>query len=179
MTKFIIPYHITDEDYVAFNDHHLRHTPYGRKVVRNGRVALVALSVFILIFFWFQHQDLSILLWQAIGMGAVCLFSCFFFHRSMMRTIRRRVQKSHKTGKELFSPRGELTVDFENRTITDKGEKFHLEVPFSSVQEMYETDTAFYIYIHQQGGFIIPYHLFLRTDELAAFRKSAKAAFQP
>ena len=176
--KFVIPYHITDEDYIAFNDHHLRCTPFGRKVVRNSRIALVSFSLLWVGAFWLCLRDTAVLIVQAIAVGILCGLWMIFWRRAMLKTIRRRVRRSHKTGQERFSPRGELTVDFEAGTLIDKSEKMTLEFLFSAVQAFYETDTACYIYIQPQGGIIVPNHVFLKTDELLAFREHARNAFQ-
>lgn len=175
--KFVLSYHITDEDYLAFNEHHIRCTTFGRKAVRNGRIGLIALCLIILCFFWFQHNDRLVFLFQCIAVGLVCLLETIFFPRSMMKFTRRKLKKGQKTGKELFSPRGELTVDFENGIIVDKTEKMTLEIPFSSVQQWHETETAFYIYIQPQGGFILPYHDFFSSDDLRSFREIAQKTF--
>ena len=176
--KFTLPYHITDEDYIAFNDHHLRCTPFGRKIVRSIRIALGVFALLLVGLFWLWQQDTTLLIYQIIGVGIVYGLCLLFFRRSVLKTIRRKVKKSHKTGKEMFSPQGELTVDFEAQIIVDKSEKMTLEVPFSSVEQYYETDTAIYIYIQPQGGFILPHHVFVSIDELTAFRENARTAFQ-
>lgn len=176
--KFVIPYHITDEDYIAFNDHHLRYTPFGRKVVRYCHIALILFSLLLLGVCWLWHHDGFALACQAVAIAVVCGLWLIFFRRSMLENLRRRVRKAHKTGKELFSPHGELTVDFEAGILIDKTDKMTLEFPFSSVQQYYETDTACYIYVQPQGGIIVPYHIFLKNDEWFAFRECARSAFQ-
>lgn len=176
--KFTIPYHITDEDYIAFNDHHLKYTPFGRKVVRNSRIALVAFALVLIGLSWLWESDAVVAISVTVAVAAVCGSFTVFFRRSMLKTLRKNLQKSHKTGRELFSPRGELTVDFEAGILIDKTDKMTLEFPFSSVQEYYETDTACYIYLQPQGGIIVPYHIFLKNDEWFAFRECARSAFQ-
>ncbi len=176
--KFLISYHITDEDYIAFNDHHLRYTPFGRKVVRYCHIALILFSLLLLGLFWLWHHDGFVLACQAVAVAVVCGLWLIFFRRSMLENLRRRVRKAHKAGKELFSPHGELTVDFERGTVTDKMEKMTLEVPFSSIEHYYETPTAFYLYNQPRGGFILPFRAFADANEVAAFREMARAVFQ-
>lgn len=176
--KFVIPYHITDEDYIAFNDHHLKYTPFGRKVVRNSRIALAVFALLLIGLCWLWANDAVVTISVAVAVTAVSAAYTVFFRRSMLKTLRKNVQRARKTGRELFSPRGELTVDFEAGILVDKTDKMTLEFPFSSVQQYYETDTACYIYVQPRGGIIVPYHIFLKNDEWCAFRECARSAFQ-
>lgn len=176
--KLIIPYHITDEDYIAFNDHHLRCTPFGRKVVRNARIALAVFALLLIGLSWLWANDAIVSGSVTVAVATVCGVAILLFRRSMLNMLPKRVQKSHKTGQELFSTHGELTVDFEAGILIDKTDKMTLEFPFSSVLQYYETDTACYIYIQPQGGIIVPYHVFLSNDEWTAFRDCSRCAFQ-
>lgn len=176
--KFVIPYHITDEDYIAFNDHHLRYTPFGRKVVRNSRIALAVFALVLIGLCWLWGSDAVTLVSVTVAVTAVGGSFTIFFRRSMLKSLRKNVQRARKTGRELFSPHGELTVDFEAGVLVDKTDKMTLEFPFSSVQQYYETDIACYIYVQPQGGIIVPRHIFLKNDEWFTFRECARSAFQ-
>lgn len=176
--KFVIPYRITDADYIAFIDHHWRYTPVGRKKIRLVRLACLLIGVVVVLFAWTQHQDASLLGVQAVAVGITSTVLALLARPMMLKLLPARLRRVAKSGTEVFSPSGEYVFDFDNQTLTVNTPKMEAKVPFSSVTAFYETDKAVYLYVETRRAVLIPHNAFHSTEELARFCASARSAFQ-
>lgn len=174
---FTIPYRVTDGDYIAFIDHHWRHTPTGRKKMRVMRIFCFLIGALVVLFAWSQHQDASLAGTQAIAVGVTSAVLALLTRPLMLKLLSVRLRRVAKSGTELFSPSGEYTFDFDNRILSVNTEKIDAKVPFSSVTAFYETEKAIYLYVETRRAVLIPYNAFHSTDELARFCENARAVF--
>lgn len=177
MSTFTIPYTITDNDYLAFNNYHLRYTKTGRKALLSMRLIAPVLSLFALILFWIAECDLYFIIVELV---AFIIFSIIWWlsaRRFMLHSIKRRLKKAHDTDQLLFSPNGQLIFDFENRVIMDITDKAETKISFDKIKTYYETDTAYYFYFSSIQAILLPRHLFHSTEEFISFQNLVHSNF--
>ena len=57
MQTFTVSYQLTDQDYVDFNEHFMRHTPEGKKAFWLVRLTPLLMSVVMLVIAWMDSHD--------------------------------------------------------------------------------------------------------------------------
>ena len=177
MKKWIIPYTIAEQEFVDFNEYHLRRTPAGKKSVLRLRVMfVVAVAVFLpLVFIMDTH--VSVKLVQVAGLAVIALIAWFLIIPYLLFTAKRTAKKKRKPDESLFSRSGQLIFDFEDRTITDIGEISELKIPFQNISVCYETEGMFYFYFRENGAVLLPFRLFSNASALAEFSELVHQSF--
>ena len=177
MQTFTVSYQLTDQDYVDFNEHFMRHTPEGKKAFWLVRLTPLFMSVVMLVIAWMDSHDPVPVVILAVVLGIFFTVWFFLSPRWVLKDVRRNLQKNRKKGLATIMPVGDITVDFENQTLLDKGENAEMKLAFSAIQKFYNGKTAFYLYFAPNQAVVMPYRTFPDMDTLLAFRQQAEAAF--
>ena len=133
-------YKLTDEDYIEFNEfHQLIHSEVGK---RN------------LFFLKLAGPMISVLITEVI---VLCIFSIVCVAQAkkiMKRGIRKTILKMIETEGLPFAE--EITLTFTEDQIIEITKGQEVKVDYQKVENVCETETAFYIYISSIEALIIP-----------------------
>ena len=160
MPVWSLPYNITDQDYIDFNEHFILNTPVGKKSVLTYRLLPCVIFFTATMASYLAQGDVLLLVLQLILFGVLSLFWWFISHRVILFSLKRRLKKHDSIERSLFSPSGILTFDFNSRTITDTTPSEEVKISFNSIHSVYETDTAYYFYYNKILMHVI-IHLYL------------------
>ncbi len=173
MPVFTLPYHITKEDYMLFNEHSIGHTKHGKKLLRLCTLFAPVLCVFALLIFLIADADTELLILEAIGMAVFCIIAPFFSKRCFLFFLKRHINKCEKKQTLPYSENG--TLVFDEETIVDGNDRIEIKIPYAGVECVYITDVAYYLYIGPAQALLVPYHLFADQQEQQAFFSFIKA----
>ncbi len=177
MKKWTIPYTIAEQEFVDFNEHHLRCTPTGKKIVLRLRVMFVVAVAALLPLVFIMDTHISVRLVQLAGLAVLVLIAWFITIPYLLFMAKRTAKKKRKPDESIFSRSGQLIFDFENRTITDIGEISEFKIPFQNISVCYETESMFYFYFRVDGAVLLPFRVFSNASSLAEFRELVHQSF--
>lgn len=130
-------YKLTDEDYIEFNEfHQLIHSEVGKRNLFFLKLAGPMISVLAIVIFIFS---------------IVCVAQA---KKIMKRGIRKTILKMIETEGLPFAE--EITLTFTEDQIIEITKGQEVKVDYQKVENVCETETAFYIYISSIEALIIP-----------------------
>lgn len=170
MNIWTVPYTISEQDYLDFNEHFLRNTTAGKKSFRTYRLVGVIAVLTVLPLLFIIDSDLIVKSIQLVVLLLMALLWWFISPHIMLNSIKRKLRKAESLEKSLYSQHGQLVFDFENRLIVDTGERAEVRVLFDNVTVCYETVSAFYFYFNSSQAIIMPYRIFETAEDFYAFQ---------
>lgn len=96
--------HLTEDDYVAFNQFHAFESPQGKKLIRNSRMILPVVTVVLAAMVFLVDGLSSFAVTYAIVLGLFTVFYVAGFQKIMHFVIRKQIKMLKKTGKLPFDP---------------------------------------------------------------------------
>ncbi len=177
MKKWTIPYTIADQEFVDFNEYHIRHTPAGKKIVLRLRLVFVLAVAVVVPLVFIADTHISIKVIQLAGLAVLTLIVWFLTIPYLLFMAKRIAKRKRKPDESVFSRSGQLIFDFENRTITDIGEISELKIPFENITVCYETESMFYFYFRADGAVLLPFRSFSKSESLAEFQELVHQSF--
>ncbi|MFZ3589673.1 YcxB family protein [Bacillus sp. DJP31] len=163
-----IHYEILEEDYVAFNLHHARHSETIKRSLKIQR--LIGPLLFIVMPFLFARDD-QLLFMIMLGMMTLLGFTWFFlFPIFMNKSIERTTRRMIKEGKNSnILGKREMTLTSEG--IFDEGETNSTKSQWSTIEKFMDTDDYFFIYNSSVSAYIVPKRTFTKEEDRAEFVK--------
>lgn len=176
MQDWVFLYTITEQEYLDFNEHHLRKTPAGKKVVLKLRLmaAFIPILTLPLVFLLDTYAVVKV-----IQIAVIVAFSLIWYFTSIRRMLNatKRALKKQKPEDRLYSSQGQLVFDFENGIIIDTGEKAEVRVLFNNIIMCYETQYMFIFYFGTNRAIMLPYRLFNCAEDLYEFKSIIHSIF--
>lgn len=153
---------LNDDDYIAFNQYHLLHSPTGKKTLISCRLILPVLSFLYIVIFIAAGSDFQLILFQVILMSILSIFWLVFSTKIYFKAMRRGINKMKKEGRLPYDKESILKFDDENYyDITPNTEN---KTNYSMIEKIAVTEKAIYIYVSSMQASIIPVATF--SDEI-------------
>ncbi len=157
---------VTKEDYLAFNNAHLKKTLAGN-LLRILCRTFIALSAGFLIFVQFYAKSFT---WSSFVFAFLFLY--IVFGSAFLR--KKRIFKVYESNKSLHQ-QNEITVD--ENTISEKNEVSSTTMNKERITEIVACKHGIYIYYSKIQCFLIPFHAFASEEEFKTFAEFVKANY--
>lgn len=148
-------YKLTDEDYIEFNEFHQSiHSEVGKRNLFFLKLAGPMISVLAIVIFILARAEKMLIITEVI---VLCIFSIVCVAQAkkiMKRGIRKTILKMIETEGLPFAE--EITLTFTEDQIIEITKGQEVKVDYQKVENVCETETAFYIYISSIEALIIP-----------------------
>ena len=148
-------YKLTDEDYIEFNEfHQLIHSEVGKRNLSLLKLIGPMISVLAIVIFILARAEIMLIVIEVI---ALCIFSMVWIALSkkiMKRGIRNTILKMKETEGLPFAE--ETALNFTEDQIIEITKNQELKVDYKKIEDVCETEKAFYVYISSLEALIIP-----------------------
>ena len=148
-------YKLTDEDYIEFNEfHQLIHSEVGKRNLFFLKLIGPMISILAIVIFILARAEVMLIVIEVI---ALCIFSIVwiaFTKKIMKRGIRKTILKMKETDGLPFAE--ETTLNFTEDQIIEITKGQEVKVDYKKVDDVCETEEAFYVYISSMEALIIP-----------------------
>ncbi|MDO4170016.1 MAG: YcxB family protein [Lachnospiraceae bacterium] len=170
-----IQFHLTDNDYITFNEYHMQHSSSYKKVLLfNKFFGSVVCLVLIVLFFIFS-DDLLIIITEAIVLGALSIIMIMRAKNRMRRNIEKQIKAVKKDGRLPYEPDGKLV--FTDEEIIEITSDYESRTNYSLIEKICITDEAVYIYTSSVQACIIPNTSFQDEAEKEQFLTFLRTKF--
>ena len=148
-------YKLTDEDYIEFNEfHQLIHSEIGKRNLFFLRLIGPMISILAMIIFILARVEVMLIIGEAIVLFIFSVVDILLAKKIMKRGIRKTILKMIETEGLPFAE--EITLTFTEDQIIEITKGQEVKVDYQKVENVCETETAFYIYISSIEVLIIP-----------------------
>ena len=148
-------YKLTDEDYIEFNEfHQLIHSEIGKRNLFFLRLIGPMISILVMIIFILARAEVMLIIGEAIVLFIFSVVEILLAKKIMKRGIRKTILKMKE--KEGLPFAEEITLTFTEDQIIEITKGQEVKVDYQKVENVCETETAFYIYISSIEALIIP-----------------------
>jgi len=148
-------YKLTDEDYMEFNEfHQLIHSEVGKRNLFKLRLIGPMISILAIVIFILARAKIMLIVTEVI---VLCIFSIVCVTQAkkiMKRGIRKTILKMKETEGLPFA--GETTLNFTEDQIIEITKGQEVKVDYKKVEDVCETEEAFYVYMSSVQAIIIP-----------------------
>lgn len=164
--------HLTDEDYIRFNQFCILHSPQGRRVTLPVRLIFPFMCVVLPLIDWLLgEQTFYFFLAYQFLTAAPCVLWVIFSPRLLSLSARRNVRRLKKVGKLPYTADAEFTWDEDS--FTETTENSTSRVPLGEIERFYLTRDYAYVFVDTMRGFIIPrFASHPEIEEFIAFLRS-------
>ena len=140
-------YKLTDEDYIEFNEfHQLIHSEIGKRNLFFLRLIGPMISILAMIIFILARAEVMLIIGEAIVLFIFSVVDILLAKKIMKRGIRKTILKMKE--KEGLPFAEETTLNFT--------EDQEVKVDYKKVEDVCETEKAFYVYMSSVQAIIIP-----------------------
>ena len=157
-------YKLTDEDYIEFNEfHQLIHSEVGKRNLFLLKLIGPMISILAIVIFILAKAEIMLIVTEVI---VLCIFSivCVAQARKIMkRGIRKTILKMKETEGLPFAE--ETTLNFTEDQIIEITKGQEVKVDYKKVEDVCETEKAFYVYINSVEALIIPKRVLDQEEE--------------
>ncbi len=160
---FELNYTLNENDYLDFNKHHTATSPSGKKQLLLYRaIAPIFLIAFYILYFYIT-KDFSNLPVTLIFIIVFSIIWVVFSKRTITSSLKKRIKALEKDGRLPYSPQG--TLIFDDEFISDVNTTAQCKVAYSSVEKIFVTEKAIYIYFSAMQAYIVPKSCFKDENE--------------
>lgn len=147
--------HLTEDDYVAFNQFHSFETPQGKQLIRNSRMILTLVMAVLAALFLIVDGFTSFSVTYAVVLGLFTVFYLTMFKKIMNRNIQKQIQKLKKTGKLPFDPVS--TIEFHEDRMVEITASRHTEQRYDAMERICVVGERYlFLYYSSVGAYILP-----------------------
>ena len=164
---FTIPCHVTDEDYLDFQYHHMNQTKLDKKTAWIFRLTGPVVVAIVLLLFWIAGADKVLLLLEAVVLTIFAIIWLIRWKQLMMRSLRKKLQKQAKTNQRPYC--SQSTYQFEEDVFIVSDGETEIKSAYSTILQAFVTETALYLYVSPTNAFILPLHHFTGTAQRSEF----------
>lgn len=166
-----VEYDLTKEDYIAFNMHHIDHSPTIKRSLFIQRY-IVAL-VFLAFPFIFSNMIGVPLLLPLIVYGVIFIVWILYYPKYFTATTKKRILKMIDEGSNdnLFGPRTMTLSESGVEEVSDHGES---RSSWRSIEKIDETADHIYIYISSINAYLVPIRAFEDKSQKDTFVERLK-----
>jgi len=172
-------YILTDEDYIAFNDHYMTITKAGRQGLWMMRLLMPLISLLVLALLSILEEDRSFVLSLAVVLAALSVVWMCIAKRMLLSTVRQQLKKPNGPLQKAFSRSGVLTVDFSAGFVLDQTPAAEVKIPLSEITLVAVDNTAYYLYYAPNQAFLLPYRCFGSQGEIQQLYNTFRAVLGP
>lgn len=148
-------YNLTDEDYIEFNEfHQLVHSEIGKRNLFFLRLIGPMISILAVIIFILARAEVMLIIAEVIALFIFSVVWVLLAKKIMRRGIRKTILKMKEKEGLPFSE--ETTLNFAEDQIIEISKNQELKVDYAKIEDICETEKAFYIYISSMQALIIP-----------------------
>jgi hypothetical protein len=166
-----VEYDLTKEDYIAFNMHHIDHSPTIKRSLFIQRY-IVAL-IFLAFPFIYSRVSGAALLLPLIVYGVVFIIWILYYPRYFTASMKKRILKMINEGSNasLFGPR---SITLNESGVTETSENDESRSSWRSIEKIDETAEHIYIYISSINAYLVPVRAFEDRTKKEAFLERLK-----
>ena len=140
-------YKLTDEDYIEFNEfHQLIHSEIGKRNLFFLRLIGPMISILAMIIFILARAEVMLFIFSVVDI--------LLAKKIMKRGIRKTILKMKE--KEGLPFAEETTLNFTEDQIIEITKGQEVKVDYKKVEDVCETEKAFYVYMSSVQAIIIP-----------------------
>lgn len=172
-------YLLTDEDYIAFNDHYMTKTKAGRQGLWVMRLLMPLISLLSLALLSILEEDRSFVLSMTVVLAALSAVWMCIAKRMLLSNVRRQLKKPNGPLQKAFSRSGVLTVDFSAGFVLDQTLVAEVKIPLTEISQVAVDKTAYYLYYAPNQAFLLPYRCFGSQGEIQQFYDTFRAVLGP
>ena len=141
-------YKLTDEDYIEFNEfHQLIHSEIGKRNLFFLRLIGPMISILVMIIFILARAEVMLIIGEAIVLFIFSVVEILLAKKIMKRGIRKTILKMKEK---------EGTLNFTEDQIIEITKGQEMKVDYKKLEDVCETEKAFYIYMSSVQAIIIP-----------------------
>ncbi len=161
-----IDFTLTQEDYIAYNIHHIENSPSLKRALNIQRYGL-ALIFLIFPFIIAAMTSISLTLWLLVY-GTIFVVWIRFYPKYYMNSTRKRIIRLIQEGNSasLLGDRSVILTDEAVEEISPQGES---RVTWGSIERIDETDEYIYIYTSPVNAYLVPTRAFEGTAQKSEF----------
>lgn len=161
-----IDFTLTKEDYIAYNIHHIEHSPSLKKSLNIQRYGL-ALIFLIFPFIIASITSISLTLWLVVY-GTVFVFWIKFYPKYYISSTRKRIIRLIEEGNSanLLGDRSIILTEEGVEEISPQGES---RTTWGSIERIDETQEYIYIYTSPVNAYLVPTRAFEGTAQKSEF----------
>ena len=148
-------YKLTDEDYIEFNEfHQLIHSEVGKRNLFKLRLIGPMISILAIVIFILARAEIMLIVTEVI---VLCIFSILYVTQAK-KIMKRGIRKTILKMKEIEGPpfAEETTLNFTEDQIIEITKGQEVKVDYKKVEDVCETEKAFYVYMSSVQAIIIP-----------------------
>lgn len=147
--------HLTEEDFVAFNQFHSFETPQGKKLIRNSRIAYTLVMVVLAAVVFLIDGLSTFAVTYAVILALLTIVHMVTFRKHMHRNIEKQIRKLKKTGKLPFDP--ESTIEFHADKLVEITASRHTEQRYDAIERICVVRERYlFLYHSSVGAYILP-----------------------
>ena len=167
-----IDYTLTKEDYIAYNIHHIEHSPTLKRSINIQRYGL-ALIFLIFPFIIAGFTQIPLQLWLIVY-GTVFIVWIRFYPKYFVNSTKKRILRLIEEGNNssLFGPRSIIMTEEGVEEISEQGES---RVTWNFIDRIEETQDYIYIYTSSVNAYVVPVRAFQNILEKNAFMEILKS----
>jgi hypothetical protein len=161
-----IDFTLTKEDYIAYNLHHIQHSPSLKKSLNIQRYGL-ALIFLIFPFIIASMTPIPLFLWLLVY-GSIFIVWIKFYPKYFVSSTKKRILRLIEEGNSanLLGERSILVTEEAVEEITPQGES---RTTWGSIERIDETDDYIYIYTSPINAYLVPTRAFEETAQKNEF----------
>lgn len=171
--KYRFQIHMSEKDYVAFNQFLIYKSPYGKKQFVSLRIVVAVMILIAAVFSLFREGAwpvlaVSLILWAlALIAAQLCLKPLYNL------ILKRHVKQMKKTGKMPYS--SESTMEFYDDYFVETAEDNKTERKYSAMERVsVQEGKRIYIHLNRAMAYIIPVNAFESVEQYEEFLKFIK-----
>ena len=163
--------HLTDDDYIRFNQFYATRTKRGKRFLLPLRVLPFFMFALLLLQWTGEEHEWSFYVAYLILVLPIGILWVMFVPALFRWLIGRRIPREKKTGKLPYTADSEITWD--NDSFTETTEHSTNRVRISEIEHFYLTPAYVFVFINTQQAYIIPRSLSQpEVDAFIAFLKA-------
>lgn len=166
-----LEYTLTNDDYVAFNQHAARSAPALLAQARRVRVTgTLLISVLAVVVFWFVSREWATTLLMTVVLAAVMWFSWPPIQRRTIEAQLRRIAKSGELGRL-----GATTLTWDRNGITETATASQAVAGWERLRRVEETPDHLFLFLGELEALVVPKRAGDGVDDLARFARARLA----
>ena len=146
---------LSEEDYLAYNIFQATESPYGKRMIRKRKIAILiyVATILLLVAFWLGWTTFAIIYVAAFGL--LTLLYILLLKKLVIRSVKAQIKQLKKTGKSLFTPTS--TLEFYEDYFVEISPSVRSEQKYAAIERIYVVkDRYIFMYFSSTGAYVLP-----------------------
>lgn len=148
------PIHVSEEDYIRFNEFHMMHSKQGKSTLMSLRILFPLMAILILIAICFGNNDRTYLWICGILFLIMTVAWEIFIPKFLAHSVRKSILKLKKSGKLPYMVDSELS--WNDTEISAVSDIQSVKLPLDNDLQTFDTGDFLYLYFGSSQAIIIP-----------------------